>query len=275
MITELQSIISTNLLQGSMVSGVIALILLIWRSKPITMFTSTDIEKIIYTKEKKVFIKVIDRSFQSFLIAMLFLISIFSFAILDKTRFFIISLWIALVILFSLTIYFIWKMIKPGIKNYFKDMSLNKKGIHGLMTILYLFLLFLIVPLTVGAMAPLKQEQLDSIIDNYQNERLFIWIIAVMILILSFFYRELFSRITNFFDVQMNNIIETNLYIKHEVEGELSDWYLFHPTENNQILIGDQNNIHNCHSFYFIERSELVKKKICRAKKSNSEESSE
>lgn len=266
MINELQTLISANVFPGSVVTVLIGFIFLIVRSKPITMFTATDIEKIIYTKEKKALIRGIDILYQTFIITIALLTFIFIFTFSNKTQVFFVLLWIAVVIISILTSYFLIKLRKPGIKKYFENMSLNAKGIHSLLILFYCLLLFLLIPLFMGATAPLTNEVINTLINNEKNERLLLGITLVLIFIFCFLYRDFFSKMTSYFDLQMNNTTKTNIYIKYKVGEEISDWYLFHPTETDHILIGDNDNIHNCNSFYLIERSDLMKQKIYRTK---------
>lgn len=239
---------------------------MIIRYKPLTLFTSTKIERILYSKEKRTFIKAVDLFFQACALTIGFIYFVTIFLSVHNTDFFKIVLYIMLILILIFTIFVIYKAFKPGLNTYFGSMSKKKKGFFTLAITVYLFLLLFLFPVYLGSSIPSNDEQLKLANDYYIAHPIMIWITLLPIFIVGCLYVWLLGQAQKFINVYIFKVIETNLYIKHEIEGSVSDWYLFHPTENNQILIGDHSNIYKCMSHCFIETSELLKKKIYKTK---------
>ncbi|WP_017814518.1 hypothetical protein [Paenibacillus shenyangensis] len=263
MITELESVFSKYLLSGSVLSIIGGSALFVFKIKPITIFTATDIEKKLYSKERNTFIRIVEVSFQiivTFIGLLWFMLLFLSWnhPILSQIIFFS-----ALSILASISIFFLYKVFKPGVEEYISSLSKKGKSYFALLIMATLIISYLILPALLGWVAPLDSKALDEIKEYSKTNSLIIplLIVGIMLFLFSVMYRKIFSDVIKFLDSYILKSFSRSLFIKED-NGELINWYIFHSTEENKVLLGNNKSYHNSTEYKFIDKNELMNKKI-------------
>lgn len=259
MLNELQALIISKAIPGSILSAIIAIVFMLIRSRLITIFTSTKIEKLVYSKEKLFFIKSTKTMFEIFLIFLaLSLLTVLLIISNDKNFLRTLTIWIStFLVIFGLFYAFIW--FKKGLKNYFKE---KERKIARIIFLMYVICLFTYIPLYFGSAIFLTDKHIEQIAnsDNILNLQIAFTIIVGFFIFIASVVRGMFKDAINI--LEKRKAVENPLFIKLENNSEIIKLYIFHLNESNQFLLGDNPIQDKCTVYKFIEKEELIKKEI-------------
>ncbi|MDN4618421.1 hypothetical protein QCD85_09955 [Paenibacillus sp. PsM32] len=256
---ELQTLLLSKVLPGGILSLIIGILFFVGRSRFLTMFTSTKIEKLVYSKEKNFFIKATKTTFVVILIsATLFYCSVLLMILKLKYMLIIITI-VVLAILLIGAIFYAIIYFKQGLKKYFEEAD---RKIASLFLLLYNLFSFSLIPLIAGSLFTLNEEDVKQIIDI--NKLIELRFLIILIILLFIFIGALCLRLfeNTLILITKEIRVEKLLFIKFGNGTEVTKWYIFHLNENNQFLLGDNPIQDKCMVYKFIEKEELIKKEI-------------
>ncbi|MCL6601238.1 MAG: hypothetical protein K6T94_00035 [Paenibacillus sp.] len=249
---------------GWIVSLLGIVITLIWELNPVTTLTSTKFERILFSKEKKVSVRII-RNIGTIILSIVFSVVLFSIYVMlynteqftsDQTNIDISMLIIAIVFLCSMTILFIvgnfnvpLKVSKYGLI-YWSFNSKEKK-------LIWIFSVYLLY--VVSGFSLLSSAFADAFTggEDLTGDNLSIFIIILLT--------------NNMFLVAISKMIFTVLIKKfarytgetyYYDENDGQRWYIYHLAEKSTYLLGNTVDPKNTEVFTTIEKSELLSKKI-------------
>lgn len=249
---------------GGIISFLVIVIPFIWRLNPITTLTSTKFERILFSKEKRLSVRIF-WDVGTLILSIFFFVVLFSFYFaLFSTKHFTdnkseIDVTILIIsIIFFCSIYVLYivsnfnlslKFSKYGIAYWFFN-SKNKK----LMWILSIYFLYLIsgFSLLPSAFADLINER-----KNFTRDDLSLGIVLLLInnltlvIISKMIFRALIKKFARYTG-------ETFYY-----DGEDGQrWYIYHLAEKSTYLLGDSVDPNDAKVITTIDKSEILSKKI-------------
>lgn len=256
---ELQTLLLSKVLPGGILSFIIGILFFVGRSRFLTMFTSTKIEKLVYSKEKNFFIKATKIILVVILIsATLFYYSVLLIILKFKCALIIITIGVLAILLLGAFFYAII-YFKKGLKKYFEEAD---RKIASLFLLLYNLLSFSFIPLIAGSLFTLNEEDVKQITDiNKLIEfKFLIFLIIIFFIFIGSLCLCLFENTSILITKEIR--VEKHLFIKLENGTDVVKWYIFHLNESNQFLLGDNPVQDKCTVYKFIEKEDLMKKEI-------------
>ncbi|RJX40216.1 hypothetical protein D3P09_12725 [Paenibacillus pinisoli] len=227
--------------------AVIAILSTIIKFGPLTFLTSTNLEKKLYSKEKKVAHVMLNGLVQIMLYTsiMLFL-TYFIEAEYNETLGYV---WVIVVIFIHLWV--LWNVEIRGKKLLFtgKYRTVN--------IIVFLFLLFFFVPSSIAMPAYLVGiKNYSRLVSDLDKLGTFI-ALSIGYAFFSLLCMSMFKAVFNYIDLKSinpNYINEGPLYIWLETEK----WYIHRATDKNRILLGNSSTLKDSSKYKFIDRSVIL-----------------
>lgn len=256
---EIQALLLSKVVPGSIVGVIIAIVFMMIRSRLITIFTSTKIEKLVYSKEKIFFIKATKTIFEVVLI-FLALCSLSVLLIISNDKNFLVVLTICIsIFLITFGLFYAFIFLKKGLANYFKE---KDRKIGRLIFLIYIICIYAYIPLMLGSAVFITDNDIEQISNPNKVIELRIGFVVVVIffVFMASIVRFVFRETVNI--LERRNSVEKPLFIKIENNSEIVKFYIFHLNESNQFLLGDNPVQDKCTVYKFIEKEELIKKEI-------------
>jgi hypothetical protein len=240
---DLNSIISILRLPSGII-GVLAFLIYVFKFNPVTFVTSSSIEKILLSKEKRVLIRImtylghvlLSTGFITY-IALIFYYSPASYSQLLTN-----------VVIILLCPGFIFFLInnerEKHFEHVFEPASITTKYIVISLCLLYIVLIYLLTSYYLGS----KMLTDVAYTDNLQ-------IIAFTItssLIFSFMIHVLVRAATKFLNVTK----APKIYI---VDSNNKKWYIYHPIGKDKLLLGNSSTLNDSDEYIIRERNEIIK----------------
>lgn len=233
---------------------VISIFVIAAKISPITFISSSWIEMRLSTKEKRFYIKLI-RTFLEILFYLIFLLMItatfFSSENIYNST---------LVIIFTCIILglFIWILILD-LQGKTLFMLINEYSTKWKIIIYSLFFLQFIGIFVLPSYYFGTQIYSQSINPSLTKEEQLGAFIAIIILFTFYIFSIYFTVIKTFYRfLGFDSVSTKNLVVK--VDDEI--WYIFHPIEKGIFILGNKSTINESTEMKFIEKTELLKKRI-------------
>ncbi|MGD6968549.1 hypothetical protein ACQCVP_19195 [Rossellomorea vietnamensis] len=233
---------------------IISIILIILRTRPITLLSASPIEMKLATKEKRFYIRAL-RSLSEILIYLLALLTITDYFFSnDKYYYPVLSGLLTFVVVGVLIGILILDLFNKSILDLIKDFSKGKQMFIYLLFLVYIVICFLLPAYYIGTQvySNIYSEELTRTeqIGAFVALALFYFVFIIAI------YGPVIKTIYRFLGFNKN--IFQNLVVKKNNKT----WFIFHPIDKELFLLGNKSTINNCSEFIFIERAELYKEEI-------------
>lgn len=242
------SIVSTLSKMG-IPTGIVTLLLLIIRLSPITLLTSSPVEKAMYSKEKRLTITV--TIYLGQLILTCIPVLYFSLSFYDSKRLYSNFISVPLIIIIFLgLVYLLWQDARNRNFNHvFGHMTSVKKLLAVLCCIIYIFILLFLPAYYLGT-------QLLSISKPTDPNYIYILIAAAILsLFISIIILYLFKVVLKFLDVRHN---ANSVYLLINEER----WYVYHPIEDDKLLLGNAPSPNACSAYIIRERNNIIQERL-------------
>jgi len=251
--------IFTSFLKGSTVTaGVVSLLFMLLRSQPITLFTATSVEKIFFSKEKKLSILTIRYLFQVFIVSVL-MFSVFVYSYDNDIPYHEVMLWTMAIYLVIGFIFFMWKLFSyKSFKNYIKSKGFKTKLTILLCALLYCCVLIILPAFYLGNTVDQQTFDFELTNDNFYVEIIVVYASFLLFSCVVLFYVKLVFKICIEYDL----FSDKSIYIMLMENGNEEKWFVFHPVDKDKFLLGSAPHHDESIEFRYIERTELLKNKM-------------
>ncbi|WP_059052872.1 hypothetical protein [Paenibacillus senegalimassiliensis] len=230
--------------------GIITLVLTIFRLRPVTMLTSTYVEKRLSTKERNLSIKVVT-NIGYIVVLYISYILVFLYAYSNKIHQFKLISYLGMVFIFIIFLLVgITSFSSDWSKKVWNNMNFCWKMISLIVFMINIICIAVVMPFYSGSAAALIPEE-NLVIDTY-GKLTFILLLMLASCVFSWWIlRWEFKMIISISDQKKLFIIEGNI-----------KWYIYHPVDNNLILIGNHLSSEKATIFRHIERSKLIQQNL-------------
>jgi hypothetical protein len=232
---------------------IISIILFVLKMNPVTLISYSSIEMKLSTKDKRLYIRTIRTIFE-IILYVLFILLITDQFFKDK-QIYDSTITTILTIIISGIFFLIFLLDTRG-KTYFdlvENYKVKWKVLFYILFLIYILSFFLLPSYYVGTQVYSKFYD-DSLTKAEQYGALLAVITFYLILIAASYFTVIktFYRFLGFSNREAN--ITVNI--------DNDTWFIFHQTENELFLLGNNSKINNCTRFKFIEKNELLKEII-------------
>ncbi|MCL6605617.1 MAG: hypothetical protein K6T94_22360 [Paenibacillus sp.] len=225
------------------------------RMQVVTSLTSTKVEKLLFTKEKRLFVNLIQYLLQTLFAVMTFCIFTLLFYEYGTNNSAVLMFISVAVISYLMLIY-----ISLTDEN-FLDRKL-KRGTTALISVIILFVhilcLFMIIP---GYFAVVLLNESDTTNINLIEDLWMLFLGIVLFLMFISGVLVLFTRHTSklLFD-KFNRFLDEYFYITEKDTS--TKWFIYHPIDNDYILLGNKEVPDNAIIYRTVERKKILEEKI-------------
>ncbi|OME07841.1 hypothetical protein BSK64_06175 [Paenibacillus odorifer] len=249
------------------ISGLLPLIL---KLQPVTALTSTKLEQILLSKEKRLSLRIAEYIFHSLLISIVSSSSFFAFygiynipfvlshqKIIDFSMNSLAILFIVTLIILMLVSILKWK---PKVKFFNWLFGTKNKQINWIMGTLILFFIasFTLIPNSLASGVVRGNIKFDG--TNQVIAFTVIFVIAMFIFCLCFF--GFAKHISTLVFSKFRRYSGKTFYFLEKKDGYSIKWYIYHPVDKVKYLLGDTALPEEAKLFKFIEKKELLEKEI-------------
>lgn len=260
---------------GGLVAFIAALIPVVRKIQPITTLTSTNLEKTLLTKEKRLFVKL--TLFFTHSIMYLGVIGFFYYCFygLYTNKFFEISV-DAMQIVSALLAYalFISSMFLFHLAFSEKSLIERISGNRKKFIVTYLTTLSIFITSATFYIPSLSASLVIESNYSHKNTRELMVLIVVYVLfffIYSIGIMAVLKALTAQMDKKLNLISGESFYI-HLQENDSKKWYVYYPTSTDLFLLGDTPSSKLTNVFMTLPKKDLLAKKIHVQRSSDEEE---
>lgn len=233
---------------ASVVFGLFAMVI---KTQPLTVLTSTNIEKIYFSKEKNLFIKMGRHIFLSVVASLFSPILIWVYYLLNVNEYF----------LNICAIIYLLSLIISSYFTYTKRKNRGKSTLYKTLTFTLLFIAFLqlfsIIPISISV--ALNKGELF-----YKNNINFNIYLGISLLIIIFIFSLLLVAFAKgMFEHFRFSWSEYSKEVFYVVEKDTNKkWFLYHLIDKNNILVGDALDFKKAAVFKTISKEDLFKQEI-------------
>ncbi|WP_059051341.1 hypothetical protein [Paenibacillus senegalimassiliensis] len=217
--------------------------------KPVTMITSTYVEKSLQTKEKRLYVKII-RHIGYLLLLFLYqvIITICSYQL--RIPFYNFIFYIGFVVSFlGMIISGAIRINKSWFKNFLKKRSLKMKFIVLLLLVFSVLCTITIFPFLIGSGAAFVPGELIT-----DQEKLVV--VIIMLFFIACIFLFLFKWEVNSIDLAFSDL--KSLFVMEESKK----WYIFYPVDDKYFLCGNEPNKQESNVFRYFEKTKLLEKEL-------------
>ncbi|WP_141504335.1 hypothetical protein [Paenibacillus luteus] len=255
---QIEEIVTSFLKGSTVIAGVVSLLFMLFRSQPITLFTATSVEKIFFSKEKKLSILTIRYLFQVFIVSIL-MFSIFVYSYENVIPYHEVMLWTMVIYLVIGIIFFMWKLFSfKSFKNYIKSKGFKTKLTILLSALLYCCVLIILPAFSLGHTLDKQTFDFELTNDNFFVEVIIVYVSFLLISCVVLFYIKLVFKICIEYDL----FSDKSIYILLNEDGVEEKWFVFHPVDKDTFLLGNEPHHDESLEFRYMERTELLKNKM-------------
>ncbi|MGG1660887.1 hypothetical protein [Brevibacillus sp. NRS-1366] len=223
-------------------TAIISGLLILVKIRLVTFITANDIERAIYSKERRVLYSIVHFIFNMIIISMFMIMmgDVFS----DHPSWY--RSWIAIFasIVVVLGYLFVFWMADKGIT--LKNVPQGKQRIWTALSLLLYAISCMFLPsYFVGT----------QLFDNVTNKSIeYDIVMFVFLFLISGLVVVLFKPLSKVFEF----IVKKVVYIEVESAEGIKKWYLLHPLNKDEFLIGDHHQSFNCKKVKVIKKEELL-----------------
>lgn len=242
----------------------IALVFIVYLLKlsPITLFTSTAVERKILSKEKKTIIVV--GEYLTKVIAITVIYCGITFSFFEYKVIYNEAITIVFSIMSSLSLLFIM-VYTHGFNKNIKDLLKNKSVILKIIIILFLaftiLIFFLILPYLFGSHSiPILEE---AQLEKFNTNEIITLVISVMMI---YFFASIIvimpmMKIFNMF-FGLSDRENDRIYFEEKIEGqiEVKKWFVYYSSNNKMVFVGNHYNSRRSNEFKFVPIEDIYKK---------------
>ncbi|QJD86350.1 hypothetical protein [Cohnella herbarum] len=242
---DLTSIL-TFLQLPSGIIGVLALCIYLYKLNPVTLVTSSSIEKVLFTKEKRVSINVLSYFgqviFSACIIALISLAFYYS-----KVQYFRIGTSISAILLCLGFVFFLVNNLREKhFKQVFENASIKTRYTVISLCLIYIGVMYLLMSYYLGSnmLYSVKYTEEIQIIAFTTFFSLFFSIcilLPVTRIIIKFLDRN-YRKIPNIFITDTNN----------------KKWYIYHPIDKDKLLLGSSAILDESEEYIIRDRNEII-----------------
>lgn len=239
---EISSLLSTIGIPASIIS----LLVFILKLRPVTLISSSPIEKVIMTKEKRLTVKALQyivHVLSSTLMLALFTM-VFHFSKLSYYK------PVGIILLIVFTICFLFFIVSHLFDKRYGTSTFVSKNTFINLSLIYLAGSYLLSAYYVGTTITVAMTP-NNFFFVFSAAIFLSLILSVSVLI------PITNHVIKFFNSRFGEL--PPLFV---TEGE-KKWFIYHPIENELILLGDTPSINDCKEFIVKERGEIIKSSIC------------
>ena len=238
---------------------VLSIIYLLFKSGPITLFTSTAIERKILSKEKKTIIVLGEYLLKSVAITICY--SGITFGFLNNKELYnevVLSLGLIFLFIFLLFILVYTGIFNRSINDLLRNRTKNQKMIIIILLFFVILISLLSLPYMIGTQAIPNFEASQSV--EFDSSEIIMIIISMLLV---YFFFSLFlilpvmKMINAFFD--LNDKENERLYIEEKLDGELIKWYVYYSSNNKMVFVGNAKDPRKSDKFKFIPIENVYK----------------
>lgn len=250
--------ILSNLKLPGIVSGIVIPVILFFSNKnPITSLSSSPIEMILSTKEKRLYVTILRVIFK-IIFYMLILLGITNTYFTSKNiynRNIGISIFVFVI---GISIWVYGQNFKN--KTVFDIQNKILRIILGVFIFLSFACIFILPSYLIGT------QLYSEIYNKSSNEKPLS--VFVVVIVLYLIYIVLFYPLIRIYNEFLAFSSKHNINLKITIGDSDNDsdsgigWFILHPIENELFLLGDENIISKCTQIRVIEKNELLKYKI-------------
>ncbi|KZE65711.1 hypothetical protein ABFT51_04920 [Paenibacillus peoriae] len=239
--------------------GIIGLLAAFFKMQPVTLMTSTFTEKILLSKEKRFFVKVINFCLQTIYISLFFsTLLIYSYKWHYKYYLFI-SFFMLGVILVGMVLVFLiasFEKVKIYVRSIVLSTSPTIRTLSVIFYMLFLFSYISVLPYYVGShTAALLVGDL-----NKTEQRTLLFAALILVILFSGLLVAGLKFMIGIMDANRYNLYGRALFIQEQ--ETLNKWFIYHPTNKVHFILGDTPNPSESTVNRFIETTVLLNEKI-------------
>lgn len=249
------SIISTLIKMGMPV-GIVSLLVLLFRLSPITLLTSSPVEKVLYSKEKRLTITV--TIYMGQLLLTCITILYFSLYFYGKQNLYsnFVSV-LLLIIIFLGFVYLLWQDFRNrNFSQMFGHSSTKKKLLFIFCWIFYIVILLFLPAYYLGTQLLSVSMTTNSNSELDLNFFYLLTLAAILSLLISICILSLIKVVLKFMDVRRNT---NSVYFLDE---NAERWYVYHPIGDDKLLLGNTSTQNNCSVYCIRERNDVIRARL-------------
>ncbi|MFD0588009.1 hypothetical protein ACFQZE_08335 [Paenibacillus sp. GCM10027627] len=226
-------------------ASIISLLLFLLKFKPVTLYSSSPIEKVIMTKERRLTVRALQYFVHVFISTLMlaFMTLAFHYSKINYNKL------IAVICLIILSLFFLFFTISNLIDKSYTTSNLVSKNILIYLSLIYITSCYILISYYSGT-------TISKVILNNSTVYILTSIVLSLIFSVSILIPATY-HVIKFFNSRFGEL--PALYVADGVKK----WFLYHPIENDLILLGDSPSIDDCKEYIIKNRIDILNSSIC------------